>query len=80
MGAMGNQSHQGLPPVGGGEANDVEPHLETTAEPTLEGAFAADGVDLTLIRWMLEKSPTERLLAAQEFIDATWALRTGRET
>ena len=80
MGAMGNQSQPEVTPVGDDEADDVEPHLETTAEPTLEGAFAADGVDLTLIRWMLEKSPTERLLAAQECIDATWALRTGRET
>jgi len=80
MGVMGNQSKQDLPPVGDSKASEVERHSETTAEPTLEGAFAADGVDLTLIRWMLEKSPTERLLAAQKLIDATWALRTGRET
>jgi hypothetical protein len=29
---------------------------------------------------MLEKSPTERLHAAQDLVDAIWALRTGRET
>jgi len=80
MGAMGNQSQPEVTPVGDGGGDDVERHSEPTAEPTLEGAFAADGVDLTLIRWMLERSPTERLRAAQELIDATWALRTGRET
>ena len=52
----------------------------TEAEPILEGAFASDGVDVTLIRWMLRRSPTERLEAAQKMIDATWALRTGSET
>ncbi len=49
------------------------------AEPTLEGAFSDDGVDLTLIRWMLQRSPTERLQAAQDLIDATWALRSESE-
>lgn len=49
------------------------------AEPSLEGAFAVDGVDLTLIRWMLQKSPTERLRAAQDLVDASWELRGGRE-
>ena len=50
------------------------------AEPNLDGAFASDGVDLTLIRWMLRRTPTERLQAAQKMIDATWALRTRSET
>jgi hypothetical protein len=45
------------------------------AEPTLEGAFSADGVDLTAIRWMLERTPEERLQAAQQLVDAAWALR-----
>lgn len=49
-------------------------------EPTLEGAFAADGSDLTAIRWMLERSPTERLLAAQDLINAARTLRGGHET
>jgi len=49
------------------------------SEPTVDGAFADDGVDLTLIRWMLRRSPTERLRAAQAIVDATWALRGGRE-
>jgi hypothetical protein len=49
--------------------------LDPGAEPTLEGAFAPDGVDLTAIRWTLERTPTERLQAAQDLIDAVWALR-----
>ena len=57
-----------------GSMDTVEPELD------LEGAFADDGVDLTLIRWMLRRTPTERLQAAQDLIDATWALRTDGET
>jgi len=56
----------------------VSPEAAEIAEPTLDGAFAADGVDLTVIRWMLERTPEERLLAVQQLLDATWALR-GRE-
>jgi hypothetical protein len=33
------------------------------------------GVDLSLIRWMLTLSPTERLAALQGFVDSVWALR-----
>ena len=59
---------------------EPDPSSRTEVEPDLEGAFADDGVDLTLIRWMLRRTPTERLQAAQKLIDATWALRTGSET
>ncbi len=31
-----------------------------------------NGVDLTLIRWMLDMTPTERLAALQSFVDAVW--------
>lgn len=55
-------------------------HSETEDEPTIEGAFAPDGVDLTLIRWMVDLTPTDRLQAAQDLIDTAWALRTGDET
>jgi hypothetical protein len=48
---------------------------DPATEPTVEGAFAPDGVDLTAIRWMLERTPTERLQAAQNLIDAVWTLR-----
>jgi hypothetical protein len=46
-------------------------------EPTTDGAFSEDGVDLTVIRWMLDLTPTERLQAAQDLIDAASALRSG---
>lgn len=49
-------------------------------EPNLKGSFADDGVDLTLTRWMLRRSPTERLRPAQDLIDATRAMRTDSET
>lgn len=45
----------------------------------LQGAFSADGVDLTLIRWMLSLSPSQRLRVAQEVIDGARALRAGHE-
>ncbi len=77
---MPNRLEPDVPPVGKGEGDNIERRTEVAAEPTLEGAFAPDGVDLTLIRWMLERSPTERLRAAQDLINATWLLRTGRET
>lgn len=56
-----------------GHASPVEE--SGSGEPTLEGAFSPDGVDLTVIRWMLDRSPEERLQAAQQVIDAAWALR-----
>lgn len=40
-----------------------------------EPAESDDGVDLTLIRWMLSLTPTERLAAAQAMADAVEALR-----
>lgn len=48
------------------------------ADPS-EAAFSEDGVDLTLIRWMLGLTPTERLQAAQDMIDTVSALQEGRE-
>ena len=33
------------------------------------------GIDLSLINWMLELTPEERLRAAQDMIDTVWALR-----
>ena len=57
----------------GGSASAAEP--SDSGEPTVEGAFSPDGVDLTAIRWMLERTPEERLQAAQQLIDAAWALR-----
>ena len=38
-------------------------------EPTLEGCFAEDGTDLTLIAWALEMTPTERLERLQGMVN-----------
>lgn len=32
--------------------------------------YAEDGVDLTLIRWMLSLTPAERLQVLQDFVDS----------
>lgn len=48
-----------------------------TTEPA-EG-YSEDGVDVSLIYWMLELSPMERLEAAQDMIDTVWMLREAAE-
>jgi hypothetical protein len=40
-----------------------------------EPAYSPDGVDLTLIRWMLSLTPAERLAAVQGFADSAWEIR-----
>lgn len=76
MGSAINSPRAGGPEDAGRAAREPLPEGPSGAgEPTLEGAFAADGVDLTVIRWMLERTPEERLEAAQQLIDAAWALR-----
>ena len=54
---------------------DEEPE---SVEPS--GAYSEDGVDISLIHWMLELSPLERLEAAQDMIDTVWMLREAAET
>ncbi len=56
------------------ESGAVSSEDAAVAEPTLDGVFSPDGVDLTVIRWMLERTPLERLDAAQRLVDAAWAL------
>lgn len=40
-----------------------------------EAERSEDGVDLTLIRWMLAMTPAERLETLQAFIDSVWEIR-----
>ena len=40
--------------------------------------YSDDGVDLTLIRWMLSLSPSERLRVLQDFINSIQKLRRGQ--
>ncbi len=39
---------------------------------------SADGVDLTLIRWMLSLAPLERLVVLQDWVDGLSELWRGR--
>jgi len=41
-----------------------------------EGAYSEDGVDLTLIRWMLSLTPAERLAVLQGFVDSVMEVRS----
>jgi len=46
--------------------------------PDLETASPEDDHDLSLIRWMLSLTPTQRLEVLQGFLDSVWALRNGK--
>ncbi|HET9767225.1 MAG TPA: hypothetical protein VFS60_10275 [Thermoanaerobaculia bacterium] len=48
---------------------DDEPQSGQDGEATLEGCFAPDGTDLTLIQWFLRRTPGERLQTAQSIVD-----------
>ena len=55
-----------------------EPEQDTAAElpPSDEGpAYSEDGVDLTLIRWMLSLTPAERLRALQDHLESLLRIR-----
>jgi hypothetical protein len=38
-------------------------------------AYSEDGVDLTLIRWMLSITPAERLEVLQQYVDSVLTIR-----
>ena len=38
-------------------------------------AYSEDGVDLTLIRWMLSLTPAERLGVLQQYVDSVLNIR-----
>ncbi len=79
MGAMVHSKEPDKVHTDGGTVSESGTPANAELELDLEGAFSADGVDLTLIRWMLRRTPTERLQAVQNLIDATWALRNDSE-
>ncbi len=56
------------------------PSAEASEEVESSEAYSEDGVDVSLIHWMLELSPKERLEAAQDMIDTVWMLREAAET
>jgi len=43
--------------------------------PSDHGAYSEDGVDLTLIRWMLSLTPTERLQVLQRNVQSLKRLK-----
>jgi hypothetical protein len=44
-------------------------------EPEIaEQSCDAGGVDLTMVRWMLDMTPAERLETLQSFVDAVWRI------
>ena len=47
--------------------------MEPDAQPQTD--YSQDGVDLTLIRWMLSLTPAERLHFLQRQVDAILAIR-----
>jgi hypothetical protein len=52
-------------------------------EPLVTSIFvepleSAEGVDLTLIQWMLSLAPLERLAVLQDWVDGLSELRRGR--
>lgn len=54
-------------------------HSETSRADT-PPAPPGSGPDDALILWMLSLTPTERLAAAQGFMDSTFALRNGKRS
>ncbi len=46
-----------------------------TAAPDLEPHYSEDGVDLTLIRWMLSLTPAERLELLEQHVNDIRAIR-----
>ena len=55
---------------------EPSPRLETEQEIRME--ISPEGVDISLIRWMLSLTPMERLETLQDFVDGALALRDGR--
>ncbi len=62
------------------EASKSQTSAEASEAIELPQAYSEDGVDVSLIHWMLELSPFERLQAAQDMIDTVWILREAGET
>jgi hypothetical protein len=50
----------------------MSPEQPPVEEPD---AYSEDGVDLTLIRWMLSLTPAERLGVLQRFVNSVQSIR-----
>lgn len=59
--------------------NEAPQASESTLLPdTVGAAYDANGVDRSLVRWMLRQSPDQRLAYAQGVIDLAAAARRSR--
>ena len=56
------------------DPNDMGP---AEAWPAGAPEYSEDGVDLTLIRWMLSLTPAERLQTLQDTVNSIMRLRDG---
>ncbi len=61
------------------ETSSSRPSAEAFKETEPPEAYSEDGVDVSLIHWMLGLTPLERLEAAQDMIDTVWMLREAAE-
>ncbi len=61
------------------ETSRTQPFAEASKAIEPPEAYSEDGVDVSLIHWMLGLSPMERLEAAQDMIDTVWMLREATE-
>jgi len=57
----------------GGAESGTAVEMEAAAGPQ------EPSVDLTLVEWMLDRTPEQRLEALQGFVDSVWELRGGRK-
>lgn len=55
----------------------MDPDTSPPMPDTSHDAGMEDGVDVSLIRWMLTLTPDERLDALQGFVDSMMELRRG---
>jgi hypothetical protein len=56
----------------------MEPSPSPEIGQEIQTEISPDGVDISLIRWMLSLTPMERLETLQDFVDGALALRDGR--
>ena len=56
-------------------ANPDEPQRSKRHDSSAPATYSEDGVDLTLIRWMLSLTPAERLDVLQEHLRSILRLR-----
>lgn len=58
-----------------GDRKTVVDQISKDAEPAPLPDYSEDGVDLTLIRWMLSLTPAERLRFLEERVNEIMAIR-----